>query len=55
MKLIAESNNIKDYTAKTKIIGYDNNLIIDKCYEIEKNAVDEMHEVTKKALTHSFV
>lgn len=43
----AESANIQDYIKRTKVIDYDNELIISKCLELENGVTDEIHLIKK--------
>jgi hypothetical protein len=43
----AESANIQDYIKRTKVIDYDNELIIYKCRELENGVTDEIHLIKK--------
>lgn len=59
MEINAESSNIKDYTIKTEIIDYDNKLIVDKCYELEKDStndidlINKVYEFVRDEIAHS--
>ncbi|MFA0822801.1 MAG: transglutaminase family protein [Methanomethylovorans sp.] len=43
----AESANIQDYIKRTKVIDYDNELIVSKCRDLENGVTDEIHLIKK--------
>ena len=42
-----ESDNIQDYLKENAVIDYDQNLIVDKCRELEKDTEDEISLIKK--------